>query len=55
VSANEPSIPAAILPRPFLGWLVVVYLGLGIVIVGGGHLEDAIANWPIGVAMAIGS
>ena len=55
MSANEPSIPTPILPRPFLGWLVVVYLGLGIVIVGGGHLEDAIANWPIGMAMAIGS
>lgn len=43
------------LPRPFLGWLLLVYLTLGLVILGGGHLGDAIANWPIAVAMAIGS
>ncbi|MHC4247153.1 MAG: sulfite exporter TauE/SafE family protein, partial [Planctomycetota bacterium] len=39
----------------FLGWLVLVYVALGVLIGGGGHLGDAVANWPIAVAMAIGS
>ena len=55
VPANEPPISTSILPRLFLGWLVLVYLALGVVIIGGGHLGAAVANWPIAVAMAIGS
>jgi uncharacterized membrane protein YfcA len=55
VSPNEIPTSTPVLPRPFLGWLVLVYVALGVLIVGGGHLGDAVANWPIAVAMAIGS
>jgi len=55
VSQNEIPTSTPVLPRPFLGWLVLVYVALGVLIVGGGHLGDAVANWPIAVAMAIGS
>ena len=55
VSPNDHSNPSPILPRPFLGWLALVYLALGVLIIGGGHFGDAVANWPIAVAMAIGS
>ncbi len=55
MSPNEIPTSTPVLPRPFLGWLVLVYIALGVLIVGGGHLGDAVANWPIAVAMAIGS
>ena len=55
MSQNEIPTSTPVLPRPFLGWLVLVYVALGVLIVGGGHLGDAVANWPIAVAMAIGS
>lgn len=55
MSPNEIPTSTPVLPRPFLGWLVLVYVALGVLIVGGGHLGDAVANWPIAVAMAIGS
>ena len=42
-------------PRPFLVWIVVLYTLLGIVIVGGGHLTTAVQNWPMAIAMAVGS
>lgn len=52
---NEHPTSTPILPGPFIGWLILVYLGLAILIIGGGHVGEAIANWPIAVAMAIGS
>ena len=55
VPPNEPKSPTPILPKPFLAWLTILYLGLGTLIVGGGHVAEVTANWPIAVAMAIGS
>ena len=47
VPQNEHPTSTPILPGPFIGWLTLVYLGLVILIIGGGHLGEAIANWPI--------
>ena len=42
-------------PRTFLIWIAVLYACLGGLIVGGGHLETALGNWPMAIAMALGS
>jgi uncharacterized membrane protein YfcA len=52
---NESPKRGALLPWPFLAWIVVLYAFLGVLIVGGGHLTTAIENWPMAIAMAVGS
>lgn len=52
---NESPPRRPLFPRPFLVWIVVLYAFLGWLIVGGGHLTTALQNWPMAIAMAVGS
>jgi len=40
---------------PFLLWLALVYLGWITLVSLGGHLDTALAHWPMALAMAFGS
>jgi uncharacterized membrane protein YfcA len=41
--------------KPFLVWLALFYTGWLTLVILGGHLQTALAHWPIAVAMAGGS